>query len=41
MRLIVLSHWEIKRMEKRSPQAMERLHQAISERRPAAAAQVG
>lgn len=41
MRLVVLSHWEIKRMEKRSPQAMDRLYQAIEERRPPAAGEAG
>ncbi len=41
MRLVVLSHWEIKRMEKRSPEAIERLHQAIEERRPPASTQAG
>lgn len=34
MRLITLTRWELKRMEKDMPEAMEQLEQAADERRP-------
>ncbi|MGI8922367.1 MAG: cyclic nucleotide-binding domain-containing protein [Solirubrobacteraceae bacterium] len=34
MRLIVLTRWEIKRLEKRVPEAIEQLRSAIEQRRP-------
>lgn len=34
MRLITLTRWELKRMEKDMPEAVEELHRAADERRP-------
>ena len=34
MRLVTLSHWELRRMEKDMPEAIEQIRQAADERRP-------
>ena len=34
MRLITLTHWELRRLEKDLPEAMDQLRQAADERRP-------
>ena len=35
MRLVTLTSWELRRMEKETPEAMEQIRQAADERRPA------
>jgi CRP/FNR family cyclic AMP-dependent transcriptional regulator len=41
MRLIVLTRWEIKRLEKQAPEAIEQLMRAVEERRPQLESQAG
>lgn len=36
MRLVTLSRWELRRMEKSMPEVLERLHSAAEDRRPKA-----
>lgn len=34
MKMLTLSHWDVSRLKKRSPEAIEQLQQAVEQRRP-------